>query len=145
MIQEVDSSGIQRAQMMPPPRENVQLTDAEKEKLQEIIDKYDPEEMTEESQKEMFEELKSAGIRPGKELKSTLENAGFEMPKPPQGPPPPKMGSGLGVSTQKPEYLQNFENKFQAGEVTDSDIEQLLKNLKSSGESHVGVLLNEQT
>jgi hypothetical protein len=58
------------------------LTDEQKTQLEEILAKYDPENMTESDKKALVEELRSANIPPCKATFEAMEAAGFTRPTP---------------------------------------------------------------
>ena len=61
------------------------MTDDEKELLNEILANYDSENMTAEESIAMMDEIKTAGIKPSKELRETMDAAGFKPPEKPEG------------------------------------------------------------
>lgn len=109
------------------------MSGEQKAAMQEILSKYDPENMSKTDRKALFDELKAADIPRGKESREILKEAGFEF----KGPRHHKMGKDF---TEKPEFLADFESKFEAGEVTNEDISTLLENLKSLGKFRTGLL-----
>tara|TARA_X000001388_G_C2146755_1_gene90850 strand:+ start:11 stop:433 length:423 start_codon:yes stop_codon:yes gene_type:complete len=81
----------------PPPRgEGATLTDEQTDTVNSILSSYDADNLTESDAQEIAEQLKEAGINPGKSLSSVMNDAGFDskniadlagLGKP---PPPPK-------------------------------------------------------
>jgi hypothetical protein len=114
------------------------LTDDQKETLQSILSNYDVESMTEEEKKEMFEQLKEAGIGMSDEVKSILDEAGFTPPEKPQGPPPEE-------DSEKSELLQSLYSKLESGEVTEDEITSLIKSLQDSGQLTTGVFFDQKS
>lgn len=110
--------------------ENYSLTDEEKTTIQDIIAKYDSENVTKESMKAMMDEIKETGIKPSKDLKEILGTAGFEPPEKPQGLPPEKPTS---ETTEVPDFLLDFISKQKEGTLTESDINSLIQQLEDSG------------
>ena len=121
------------------------LTDDQKSQLQEIAAKYDPESMTREDVASMMAEIQEAGIRPGEDMKSILEEAGFELQPPqggappkgmggPGGPPPMGMGGSMGEDSEISDAVQDFVEKAMAGEVTEDDIASFLETIQSQTE-----------
>ena len=127
----------------PPPMERGQkLSDEQKTQLAEILSNYDAEDMTEEDMKSMLDEIKEAGITPGKELKETLEEAGFEL-KPPQqgqgGPPPMGGMNGPMGGAEPPQFAKDFMDKVQSGELTEDDITTFLEQVEAQKQSLLGM------
>ena len=121
---------------------NSTLTDDQKTTLQEIISKYDPENMTAEDQKTMMDEIKAAGIQPSKEFGEVMNEAGFKPPEKPEGPPPDS--STQGTNSNLPDYLLEFIQKQEAGTVTQDDINSLIQSLQNSGSTTSGNLVDQK-
>lgn len=121
---------------------NSKLTDDQKSQLEEIISKYDPNNMTQEAAKSMMDEIKNAGITPSKDLRDIMDAAGFKPPEKPQGPPPDVNASE--TKQQLPQYLQDFIEKEQSGGVTQDDINSLIQSLQSSGQSTQGSIVDQK-
>ena len=111
----------------------IPMTGEQKAAMQEILSKYDPENMSRADRKALFDELKAADIPRGRESREILKEAGFEF----KGHRHHKMGKDF---VEKPAFLTDFESKFEAGEVTNEDISNLLENLKSLGKFRTGLL-----
>ena len=118
------------------------LTDEQKTSLEEILAKYDPENMTEEETKTMMDEIRSAGIRPSREFGEIMNAAGFKPPERPQGSPPQDFA--MGTQENLPQYLLDFIQKLESGSVTQEDIDTLIKNLQNSGEAIHGQLVDQK-
>ena len=120
--------------------ENNTLTDDQKNTIEEILSKYDPGSMTQDSMKEMMDELKATGIPPSKETGELLNAAGFKPPEKPQGPPPQSQSVN---SQDLPQYLQDFLQKQEAGTLTQADVNTLIQNLQDSGNLSQGYLIDQ--
>lgn len=132
-------------QFQRPPMANYKMTDEQKDQLQDILSNYDVENMTDEDKQSLMEEIRDAGIKPGDDLKTALEDAGVEMappPPPPDGGQPP-MG-GPGETGQTSQFLQDFLDKYESGELTDEDIESFVQSIKSQGQMAQGVLFDQK-
>ncbi|RJP61968.1 MAG: hypothetical protein C4539_18985 [Ignavibacteriales bacterium] len=140
MVNSISGSGS--IQYQPFNDSATKLTDEQKETLQSIISNYDPENMTQESMKAMMEEIKAAGITPGKELRDIMDAAGFKPPEKPQGPPPQESAD---IQNSLPQFLIDFMEKQQSGEVTQEDIDSLIANLQASGKTTVGSLVDQKS
>jgi hypothetical protein len=130
-------------QYKPEMRESVSLTEDQKASVQEIVSKYDSENMTADSMKSMMDEIKDLGFSPSEDVKTILENAGFK--KPADMPPPPD-GQGKGArvdGSYVPDFITEFLQKQENGEVTQLDYEQLSQNLKNNDETTNGIFIDK--
>lgn len=124
------------------------LTDEQKKTVQDILSKYDPENLTADDAKEIFKALREANIPPGQGVMDAIDEAGFDSKelgklgrpdKPPQGPPPPppdgtgqtEQSSGLDVSALK--SLQELLNKYDLSNLSEEDQTDLMTQLAESG------------
>lgn len=119
--------------------ESYSLTDDEKKTVQNIIAKYDAENMTAESMREMMDEIKSTGIKPSKDIKEMLDSAGFKPPEKPEGSPPEKPQG----SEEMPDFLKSFLEKQKSGTLTEDDLISLIQNLQNSGSLAQGNLIDK--
>lgn len=117
------------------------LTDEQKSKLEEILSKYDPANMTEADQKSLMEELRSANIPPCKATFETMEAAGFAKPTPPAGPPPDQTGSTTDSGSVNASFL-DLLRQFQAGEVSESEFLDELSAIKEELEQGSGAVID---
>ncbi len=134
-------SGSSSIQYQPLTESNTKLTDEQKETLQGILANYDSENMTQDSMKAMMDKIKAAGITPSKDLREIMDEAGFKPPEKPQGPPPEESTG----TTNVPQYLIDFMQKQESGEVTQEDIDSLIASLQSSGKTTVGSLVDQKS
>jgi hypothetical protein len=140
MISSISSSGMQQINFRS--ESSSKLTEDQKTKLEEILAKYDPENMTDESAKAMMDEIKAAGIGPSREFGQIMNEAGFKPPEKPEGPPP--QDSAGGVQKEMPDFMIDFMKKQEAGEVTDADIYSLIQNLLSTDKSTTGSIIDQK-
>jgi|WetSurMetagenome_2_1015567.scaffolds.fasta_scaffold688744_1 hypothetical protein len=138
MVSSISSSSTQ-ALFQAQTSTSSKLTDDQKSALEEILAKYDVEEMTDDEKKSMMDEMKSTGIPMTSDTKEIMDAAGFTPPEKPQGPPPEESTS---TEEEIPEYLKDFIEKQQAGEVTQEDIDTLVEKLQASGETVPGALID---
>jgi hypothetical protein len=115
------------------------LTDDQKQTLEEIVAKYDSENMTGEDTKALFEELKSAGIPPSKDVKETLDAAGFKTPEKPNGEPPKTEGTELSSNAKT---LIDILQKAETGEATQDEINAFITQLQSTSSVFSGSLID---
>lgn len=132
------------------------LTDDQKTKITEILSQYDPENISEEDAKAIFQAFKEAGITPAKGMKEAIEAAGFDaedlrakgMPEmggkmPP--PPPPEEGSGQGMNISALQTLQEILNQYDLSSLTEEEQTELYTQLQENGLLNAGYLLDLKT
>jgi hypothetical protein len=124
-LQGIQSSLVQNATQRMQSRN---LTDEQKTQLEEILAKYDPENMTEEDQKALMEELKDAKISMGKDTSEIMEKAGFSRPSGPPPPPPPSQESDTD-NTINATFVKLMD-QFQSGEISEESFLDQLNDLK---------------
>lgn len=124
-LQGIQSSLVQNATQRMQSRN---LTDEQKTQLEEILAKYDPENMTAEDQKALMEELKDAKIPMGKDTSEIMEKAGFSRPSGPPPPPPPSQESDTDNSINA--TFVKLMDQFQSGEITEESFLDQLNDLK---------------
>ena len=114
------------------------LTDEQKAKLEEILAKYDPENLSDEDRKAMMDEMRAAGLPRSRETFQMLKDAGFQPPKPPTGQ---GMPAGLGQTTSSGDtdmrsQLMDMIEKLKSGTLSEKDflsqITQWGRNLSTS-------------
>jgi len=71
-----------------------------------------------------------------------MNAAGFKPPEEPQGPPPED--SAQSTKENVPQYLLDFIEKQESGEVTQDDINALIQNLLNSGQTTQGQLVDQK-
>lgn len=141
MVGSIGSSGIS-ASSFQMEFSSKKLTDEQKQTIEDIISKYDPENMTDESAKAMMDELKAAGIGPSREFGEIMNAAGFKPPEKPEGPPP--QDSTQSTQQEIPEFMVDFMQKQESGEVTDADIATLIQNLLNTNKSTTGSIIDQK-
>lgn len=117
------------------------LTDEQETQLEEILAKYDPENMTESDKKALVEELRSANIPPCKATFEAMEAAGFTRPTPPAGPPPEETGAAGATGSVNTSFLELLR-QFQAGEVSESEFLDELNAIKEELETNAGSVID---
>ncbi|MFH1198101.1 MAG: hypothetical protein V1720_20535 [bacterium] len=136
MVQSIGSSNQGMAAQFNP---DYKLTDEQKKSLEDILAKYDSENMTGESTKALFDELKSSGIPPSKDVKEALDAAGFKPPEKPQGPPP-QMGTE--ELSQNAKTLLDYLQKVESGEATQEELNSFIAQLQNSGSILQGSIID---
>jgi hypothetical protein len=144
MINGIDSSAsrVQMGSQMQMKRPNYKMTDEDKEKVSSILSNYDSSKITDESMQSMMEEIEAAGIKPGDDLMSMMDEAGFKPKEPPTGK---GQGGPQGASSkgEMPEFLSDFVSKYQSGNVSDDDVASLVQQLQSKGMGSKGNIVDE--
>ena len=125
--------------MMPRGKE---LTDDQKSTITDILSQYDPENVSEEDAKAIFQAFKDAGITPAKGMKEVIEAAGFDaddlrskgvsdqgmMP-----PPPPQNSSANSINLSALQSLQEILSQYDLTNLSESDQTSLISQLEDSG------------
>ncbi|MBN2279411.1 MAG: hypothetical protein JXQ65_02405 [Candidatus Marinimicrobia bacterium] len=124
----MDIQSIQNGMGNFPQISNEPLTDDQKSIIEEILSQYDPVNMTDKDKHSLMEELKDTGIGPNREIRSMVKDAGFEIGRPPQGPPPPG-DSMQQMKEMNPEIAALFE-QMKNGEMTEEDLMLKLQEFK---------------
>ncbi len=115
-------------------RANNTLTEEQTSALGEIIAQYNPEGMTQEERRDMKAAIKDAGIPPSHEVRSALEDAGFQGPRQagmggPGGPPNIKQSMTDEESVAFDEILAQYDPE----EMTRADYETLRDDIQAAG------------
>ena len=119
------------------------LTEEERARLEEILAKYDPENMSDEEKQALMEELKSSGIPRCRETFQAIKGAGFELPKPPQGQAGPEAGQAQEAGAMFPE-LMNLLNQLKQGDITQDDFFAQLELFKNDLAGTLGLLIDQE-
>lgn len=127
------------------------LTDEQKQKISDILSQYDPENVSEDDAKAIFQAFKDAGITPAKGMKEAIEAAGFDaedlrtkgMPDKGQMPPPPPPSSGTsGVNVSALQSLQDILSEYDLTSMTEDQQSQLLSQLQEQGLMNPGYIID---
>jgi len=125
--------------MIPRGKE---LTDDQKSTITDILSQYDPENVSEEDAKAIFQAFKDAGITPAKGMKEVIEAAGFDAEDlrskgtSDQGmmPPPPRQNSSANsINLSALQSLQEILSQFDLANLSESDQSSLISQLEDSG------------
>ncbi|HEY9075849.1 MAG TPA: hypothetical protein VIO61_04860 [Anaerolineaceae bacterium] len=127
------------------------LTDEDKQKIQDILAQYDPENVSAEDAKAIFKAFRDAGIRPGAGMKEAIEAAGFDaealraqgMPEP---PPPPEGRGGMhgskGINFSALSSLKNILEQNDLTSLTTDQESELLNKLDEAGLLNPGYMID---
>ncbi len=138
-LQGIQSSMIQNSAMRGQTRS---LTDEQKTQLEEILSKYDPENMTDENRQALMEELKTAGIPLTRDAAEILEKSGFERPEGPPPPPPGPPPQDSGTTTPLNATFVQLMEQYQAGEIAEEEFLDQLNMLKEQIVNGTGGLID---
>jgi hypothetical protein len=135
MIDSIGGGGMS----MPPQRIQATLSNDQQALLEETLQKYDLENLTEDDAKEIVQTFSDAGIRPGQALEEAMSAAGADAKEigdlagvkgPKGGPPPPPPGGGAQESASVEisslvDYLEELLAEQDAEEMTETDRQEM--------------------
>jgi hypothetical protein len=128
------------------------LTADQKSQIKSILSQYDPDKVTKEDAKSIFQAFREAGIKPLPGMKETIEEAGFDAEDlrakgKPEGPPPPppqragnNKSSGVNLSALK--SLQDILSEYDLTNMTEEDESGLLSTLQQQGFMNPGIMID---
>jgi hypothetical protein len=115
-------------------QQNVALTDEQKATGQDILSKYDAENLTTDGADAIFEEMREADLPPGPGMKEAVEEAGFDLePFKPKGGPPPQGGVNQELDVESLQSLQTILNQFDLSNLSAEDEESLFTQIQAAG------------
>jgi len=127
------------------------LTDEQKTAAEEILAQYDPEALSEEDAEEIRQQLREAGIAPSRDLKSVLEEAGFDTEQlRPQGPGGPGGAGGAPpppppeLSDEQVQTLASIFEGYDAEDLSEEDLQEIQAKLQEAGFSGRGSVVDRQ-
>jgi hypothetical protein len=133
----------------PPPTKP--MTEESKKQVTDILSQYDPENLSSEDMDSINKSFKEAGIRPNGELKSMLEDSGFDAKTlgdraretqgadggPPPGGPPPGGGAPPGgaqqASTDQLKQLSSMLEQYDLNNLSEDDQSSISQKLTELG------------
>jgi hypothetical protein len=128
------------------------LTADQKSQIKSILSQYDPDKVTKEGAKSIFQAFKEAGIKPSPGMKEAIEEAGFDAEdlrakgKPEGPPPPPPQGAGnnksSGVNLSALKSLKDILSEYDLTNMTDEDESGLLSTLQQQGFMNPGIMID---
>jgi hypothetical protein len=126
------------------------LTADQKSQIKSILSQYDPDKVTKEDAKSIFQAFKEAGIKPSPGMTEAIEEAGFDAEDlrakgKPEGAPPPQgaeynKSSGVNLSALK--SLQDILSEYDLTNMTDEDESGLLSTLQQQGFMNPGIMID---
>jgi hypothetical protein len=125
------------------------LTDDQKAQIQSILSQYDPDNVSAEDAKAIFQAFKDAGIKPARGMKEVIEVAGFDAEDlrakgmPDDRPPaPPQRTSSTGINTAVLQELQDLLSQYDLTNLSDEDGQSLMTKLQEKGFIYPGSVLD---
>jgi hypothetical protein len=132
------------------------LTDDEKSKIKSILSNYDPDNVTAEDAKSIFDAFREAGIRPGPGMKEAIDDAGFDaeelrsLARPDDAPPPPppqshrqgSKASGSGIDISVLQNLQSILGQYDLSNLSSDQENQLVSQLNQAGLIKSGYIID---
>lgn len=134
----------------PPPSKP--MTEEAKKQVTDILSQYDPENLSSEDMDAINKSFKDAGIRPSGELKSMLEDSGFDAKalgdraretqgadggRPPGGGPPPggppPGGGAQQASTDQLKQLSSMLEQYDLNNLSEDDQTNISQKLTELG------------
>ncbi len=143
-----------------PPPPSRPLTDDQKSLVQSTLADYDSESLTADDARTILDTFRQAGIRPGKELRQAIQDAGFDEKKlldlarpegAPEGGPQgglqgPRGGhrtnSSSSLDMSALQSLQSILNKYDLSSMSDEDETSLLTQLNNAGLVRTGYMID---
>lgn len=144
----------------PPPPQSRPLTDDQKSLVQSTLAEHDAENLTADDAREILDTFRQAGIRPGRELRQAIQDAGFDEKKlldlarpedapeggPQGGPQGPRGNHGArsssNVDLSALQSLQSILNNYDLSSMSDEDETNLLSQLNSAGLVRTGYMID---
>ncbi len=135
-----------------PETGGTHMTDSQKISFQNIISVYDPDNFSREDFFSLGEELHNAGINPSHEVRTLLEESGFNVKEyaPPHGSKgpdgtmgPPQRRNNL--DSQTLQSLFNILSSFDLANLSTDDEQILMDRLTNSGILKQGLIVNITT
>jgi hypothetical protein len=160
MVSSISSIGVNSTVGIGSSQNMQSLTDEQKQKIADILSKYDAKNLTADDAKAIFKAFKEAGITPAKGMKEAIEAAGFDaeklraegMPesdKAGRRPPPPPPSSSdsssdssgtVNVSALK--SLQDILSQYDLTNLSADDQTSLVSKLQEQGLLNTGYLID---
>ncbi len=116
------------------------LTEDQQSKIQTILSQYDPENVSTEDAKAIFQAFKDAGIKPARGMKEAIEAAGFDAEDlrtkgMPEGDHPHRMenSSTSGINLTALRSLQDLLSQFDLTNLTEENANSLSSKLQELG------------
>ncbi len=120
------------------------LSEEEKSSLQEILSKYDPDNMSQEDRESLKAELEEEGLWGNVNTFRALDDAGFAPPPPPQGGMPGMSDDDEDEETSNSAQLMlDLLNQLESGELTQDDFTAQLESLIEDSGTTTGNIVDQ--
>ena len=147
MVSQIQGMGPMMGAGMRPKTEP--LTEDQQSKIQTILSQYDPENVSTEDAKAIFQAFSDAGIKPARGMKETIEAAGFDaedlrIKGMPEGERPQraKDSSRSGIDLSTLQSLQDLLSQFDLKNLSDDNANNLSIKLQELGLMNSGSLID---
>ena len=134
----MEIQAIGMSSMSFPQQTSKALTEEETSQLQEIMSRFDPENMTRDDYESMRVELEEAGLMDNVNTHKALKEAGYEPPAPPEGMHGPGRAPGQDEDDDEAKaellkLLQQLEDEEIDEEFFSTQMRELLQNTGATG------------
>ncbi len=149
------SAGIS-VQFPPQGFGQAKLSDEQKSAVSDILSQYDAETLSEEDVASIREQFREAGVRPSPELKSAIEEAGFDAEAfRPDGPPPggpggaggprqgPPPGTGDEDSDETLKTIASIFEDYDLESLSEEDLNEIQQKLQEAGIALPGSVIDQ--
>ncbi len=119
----MDIQSIQGGMAQFPQLSNEPLSESQRTSMEEILEKYDPKNLSDEDKVSLMSELKEAGFKPSRESIQLLKDNGFKMREKPQKGMKPDM------KQMKPE-IKALVEQFQNGDIEKEELQSQMEQYK---------------
>jgi hypothetical protein len=129
-----------------PQNRAPQLTNQQEEQVSEILSRYDPAKLASGDYASIIEELRTAGLPPTREVRSMIEEAGFDVEAmEPPSPPPQERSSTQPRDTgaaNSIDGLRELLERYETGSLSAEEETELISGLLSFGLLQSGLRLD---
>lgn len=148
------NSSISGLQEFQPNFAASKLSESQKSTISDILSEYDPENITEEDAKEIWQSFQNAGIQPQAGLKEVIETNGFDAEDirvkatGEKTPPPPPASGAFGsnrsstINTSALSTLKDILSNYDLDNLSSDDQDDLLNQIYNAGLTDIGSLID---
>jgi hypothetical protein len=118
----------------------IRMKPDQREAVEQILYNYDPKSMTSQKQSQMFDEIRSIGVRPNADLRNMLLRSGFELPNLYGKETSRNMANSNPIksSTEIPAKAMAFAEKLNTGIATSDDVSKMIDLLQQYNRGAIG-------
>jgi hypothetical protein len=119
---------------------SVRMKPDQREAVEQILYNYDPKTMTSQKQSQMFDEIRSIGVRPNSELRNMLLRSGFELPDLYGKETSRNMlnTNPIKSTAEIPARAMAFAEKLNTGNATNDDVIKMIELLQQYNRGTIG-------